>query len=414
MEISKKILTHAFSAAAFFLLVTTVGAHAAGTDGACGAANSQSFSSAPTANLCSSGTPSAVSDSDGKWTWTCTGTDGCASGDSQSCTTSDSCAGKKYCTNGAWGACVKNDSSCGSNDYCNEQGQWCSGKTGQCIDSCSKCSCPASAPTCNSDGSCGGTGACNFKVQIQTADGKCISNWCSDGTAVNRCSRATDGLQCVAMPIGAPTHLELQPACQTCGCSGNQTCSGDGTCVASSDLPTSFNWASQGAVTSPKSQGNCGSCWAFAAVGAAESYNIIHAGASPGIDLSEQELLSCGGGGSCSGGNPGQALSYIKNKGIVTESCFPYKVADDVTCSNQCSPKYGYGSYAGPVYTDNLFSAVKNFGPIAISLGGIDHAVLMIGWSADGKICIKNSWGGTAEGYYQCVVSRLDVDGFYP
>ncbi|MBI5546871.1 MAG: fibronectin type III domain-containing protein [Deltaproteobacteria bacterium] len=46
-------------------------------NGACGSANAQSFASAPTANLCSSGTASAVSGSgSGPWTWTCAGSNG--------------------------------------------------------------------------------------------------------------------------------------------------------------------------------------------------------------------------------------------------------------------------------------------------------------------------------------------------
>ncbi|HEU5433445.1 MAG TPA: hypothetical protein VFU81_17400, partial [Thermomicrobiales bacterium] len=44
-------------------------------NGACGASNGGSFTSAPTANLCSSGTASAVSGS-GPWNWTCAGANG--------------------------------------------------------------------------------------------------------------------------------------------------------------------------------------------------------------------------------------------------------------------------------------------------------------------------------------------------
>jgi len=44
-------------------------------DGACGEANSQSFSGVPTKGLCESGLPSLVKGK-GPWTWTCSGADG--------------------------------------------------------------------------------------------------------------------------------------------------------------------------------------------------------------------------------------------------------------------------------------------------------------------------------------------------
>jgi len=44
-------------------------------DGVCGASNGSQFTSAPTANLCLVGTPSAVAGA-GPWTWTCTGSNG--------------------------------------------------------------------------------------------------------------------------------------------------------------------------------------------------------------------------------------------------------------------------------------------------------------------------------------------------
>ncbi len=52
------------------------------TNGACGSSNTLAFSVAPSTNLCSVGTPSAVSGS-GTWSWTCSGVNG---GASASCT----------------------------------------------------------------------------------------------------------------------------------------------------------------------------------------------------------------------------------------------------------------------------------------------------------------------------------------
>jgi hypothetical protein len=45
-------------------------------NGACGSANGGSFSLAPSANLCASGTPSIIPSGTGPWTWFCTGTTG--------------------------------------------------------------------------------------------------------------------------------------------------------------------------------------------------------------------------------------------------------------------------------------------------------------------------------------------------
>ena len=64
-------------------------ASAVPVDGVCGAANGQLLSSAPTANLCSAGTPSAVGGS-GPWTWTCVGSGG---GGSASCAAQSASAG---------------------------------------------------------------------------------------------------------------------------------------------------------------------------------------------------------------------------------------------------------------------------------------------------------------------------------
>ena len=51
-------------------------ANSPAVSGTCGSSNGQSFSSAPTANLCSSGTASAVTTNTSNYTWNCAGTNG--------------------------------------------------------------------------------------------------------------------------------------------------------------------------------------------------------------------------------------------------------------------------------------------------------------------------------------------------
>ena len=120
------------------------------------------------------------------------------------------------------------------------------------------------------------------------------------------------------------------------------------------DLPDYFNWKDydgQDWTTPAKNQGNCGSCWDFAALGALESrINIREGIADLDPDLSEQYVLSClpkaanHYGQGCVGGSPGNAYKYILNdkydgnncNGIIFESCMPYKASDQIPCEEKC------------------------------------------------------------------------------
>jgi C1A family cysteine protease len=56
-------------------------------------------------------------------------------------------------------------------------------------------------------------------------------------------------------------------------------------------LPKSVDWRTQGAVSPVKNQGQCGSCWAFAATGAIEGQLFRSTGQFP--NLSDQNLVDC-------------------------------------------------------------------------------------------------------------------------
>jgi hypothetical protein len=191
-------------------------------------------------------------------------------------------------------------------------------------------------------------------------------------------------------------------------------------------LPEQWDWRNvngKNYMTPVKSQGSCGSCWAFATIAIVEAMIKIRSN-QPGInpDLSEQDLVSCSIAGSCGGGNPDLALKHIKNKGVVDEECFPYG-NENVFCSNKCDDWRNrltkirqWGEVEDGV--ENVKQALVNHGPlvvgvrlfsnpnnynisildqilnIPIEMNSPNHAVALVGYDdSQGHWIIKNSWG---------------------
>ena len=98
------------------------------------------------------------------------------------------------------------------------------------------------------------------------------------------------------------------------------------------DLPAEVDWRTEGAVTSVRDQGMCGSCWAFASSSAMASYAKIGAMEHDLLELSPQQLVSCapnplqcGGTGGCAGSIEPLAFSYVSLFGAITEDDYPYE-----------------------------------------------------------------------------------------
>ena len=179
--------------------------------------------------------------------------------------------------------------------------------------------------------------------------------------------------------------------------------------------PTGSGW-----ITSVKSQ-LCSDCWAHSATGAVEAGVNLYFNKHLDLDLSEQQLVSCSGAGSCSGGNPGSALFFIMNSGIVDEACFPETGADE-PCGNICtSPPEtiqigGYEDIFPSDGANNIKQRLINQGPLTFGIISWWHAIVLVGYETDIATgepvwILKNSWGQSwgENGYFKMIVDLSDI-----
>lgn len=186
--------------------------------------------------------------------------------------------------------------------------------------------------------------------------------------------------------------------------------------ASSAVIVNGVDWSTTPCVAKPGNQGQCGSCWAFATVGAVEAGQCIAAGKKGVAKYSEQQLVSCDTkNGNCKGGAPPYAFNYIQTNGLCTESAYPYSSANGVpgTCVTTCKKtQTGLKGYTRVGRTDADLVAALKIRPVVVAVtagndvwkqyaGGLiktcgpvklDHAVLAVGYDAD-SIKIKNSWG---------------------
>ncbi|XP_066283070.1 cathepsin L-like [Branchiostoma lanceolatum] len=205
------------------------------------------------------------------------------------------------------------------------------------------------------------------------------------------------------------------------------------------------DWRDYGVITKEvRNQGNCNSCYAFAAVEAIESYFAI-AGHSL-TRRSAQQFVDCTGGygnKGCTGGTVRNCFMYAKRTSLMTEENYPYAGKKNKNC------KY---KKVASVRVSNIYKiergieadlkdAVADVGPVAASIHGsqkdfylyksgiynscptdhngryLDHALLVIGFrdEHDGKDywIVKNSWGtGWGEGGYgKIAMNRQNMCG---
>ena len=188
-------------------------------------------------------------------------------------------------------------------------------------------------------------------------------------------------------------------------------------------IPQNIDWRAGGLVTNVKDQGQCGSCWAFSAIGTLEGQHAKKYGSL--VSLSEQNLVDCAYNYTCQGcdgGWPDMALQYvIDNKGVDTEIGYPYQAIDE-SCNYTNSSIGANATKVVRLPAGNmtmLYNAIGNIGPISVALDAeadfqmyssgifnstecssemLDHAVLAIGYgvlNGSRYLIIKNSWGAS-------------------
>ncbi|KAG8223839.1 hypothetical protein J437_LFUL007860 [Ladona fulva] len=203
-------------------------------------------------------------------------------------------------------------------------------------------------------------------------------------------------------------------------------------------------WPHCSIINSIRNQGNCGSCWAFAAVEVISDRMCIKSNGALNMHISPQNLMTCcrSCGYGCNGGYPEEAFLYWARTGIVSggdygsnEGCQPYSRqafsgGTTPACIQQCQPGSGLNYPADLHFGKHLSSSAYSIsadvaeiqkeilenGPVVGCFkvyddfityshgvymhrtGGFqgDHAIKIIGWGEENNMpywLCANSWG---------------------
>jgi cathepsin B len=244
-----------------------------------------------------------------------------------------------------------------------------------------------------------------------------------------------------------------------------------------SNIPASFDsrteWPDCKSISQIRNQGQCGSCWAFAAIEAlADRFCIT--GSSNDVELSAQYAMGCDDdSNACNGGYIDQIWEYLRDHGTTTETCDPYKHCKDPSSINcgGASPPAPPGTKEGcetkcsdgtSISSDNLYRASSAYmvsmpsdvkgiqseiikhGPIEVGYfvfsdfqnyqSGVykrtpsaqvtgKHAVKLVGWGSERNVdywIVANSWSPTwgengffriARGTNECGIESVPAAG---
>ncbi len=286
--------------------------------GACGAAHGGDSLAAPSAGLCASGTPTAVS-GDGPFTWSCLGQSG---GDDEDCTSDRSCAGASV----TWDS---PNSACGGSVTAANDGQSRSASdTGEPVVGSETFTCDQGEWVASGDGTCVTNGVCGSAAGGDSVDPP-STNLCASGTPSSVSSDVGKPFTwtCSGSDGGANDSCSSNRSCTNANRTwtvGNSTCNdtisgiahGGSSTATDSTQPTTGNRTYNCSQGSWSGSGN-GTCVTNGVCGSANG------GSTPGAPTTNL----------CSSGN----ASSVTGNGPFDWTCTGFDGGSTATCSSNRS-----------------------------------------------------------------------------